>query len=123
MRESIGASERLSVTLQYCVTGDAQTTIVASYRISRSTLCRIIAETSNAIWTVIIREGFLTCPSMEKEWEEVSQSFENKWNFPHAIVALDNACNMSLFMVSSKNILFSTAILFSELLHVHLIFF
>ena len=123
MRESIGASERLSVTLRYCVTGDAQTTIVASYRTSRSTLCRIIAETSNAIWTVIIREGFLTCPSMEKEQEEVSQSFENKWNFPHARVALDNACNMSLFMVSSKNILFSTAILFSELLHVHLIFF
>ena len=96
MRESIGASARLSVTLQYCVTGDAQTTIVASYRISRS---------------------------MEKEWQEVPQSFENKWNFPHAIVALDNACNMSLFMVSSKNILFSTAILFSELLLVHLIFF
>ena len=34
MRESIGASERLSVTLRYCVTGDAQTTIAASYRIS-----------------------------------------------------------------------------------------
>ena len=37
MRESIGASERLAVTFPYCVTGDAQTTIAASYRIRRST--------------------------------------------------------------------------------------
>ena len=37
MREWICASERLAVTLGYCVTGDAQTTIAASYRIRRST--------------------------------------------------------------------------------------
>ena len=48
MRESIGASERLAVTLRYWVTGDAQTTIAASYRISRSTVCRIITETCDA---------------------------------------------------------------------------
>ena len=36
-----------------------------------------------------MREGFLTCPSNEKEWKEISQSFENKWNFPHVIGALD----------------------------------
>ena len=52
-------------------------------------MCRILTETSNAIWTVLMREGFLTCPSMEEEWKEISQSFENKWNFPHVIGALD----------------------------------
>ena len=26
---------------------------------------------------------------MEKEWKEIAQSFENKWNFPHVIGALD----------------------------------
>ena len=36
MRESIGASERLPVTLRYCVTGNAQTTIAGSYKISQS---------------------------------------------------------------------------------------
>ena len=35
-----------------------------------------------------MREGFLTCPSEEEEWKEKSQSFENKWNFPHVIGAL-----------------------------------
>ena len=50
---------------------------------------RILTETSNAIWTVLIREGFLTCPSMEEDWKKISQSFENKWNFPNAIGAID----------------------------------
>ena len=89
MRESIGASERLAVTLRYCVTADAQTTIAAIYRISRSTVCRIITETYDAIWTVLMREGFLTCPSKEEEWKEKSQSFENKWNFSQVIGALN----------------------------------
>ena len=52
MKESIGASERLSVTLRYCVTGDAQTTIAASYRISRSTVCRIITDCYGQLWTI-----------------------------------------------------------------------
>ena len=34
MRESIGASERLAVTLRYCITGDAKTTIAAGYKIN-----------------------------------------------------------------------------------------
>ena len=89
MRESIGATERLVATLRYCVTGDARTTTAASYRISRSTVCRIITETCDAIWTVLMREGFLTCLSKEKEWKEISQSFESKWNFLHFIGALD----------------------------------
>ena len=63
MRESLGASERLAVTLRYCVTGDAQTAITASYRISRSTVCRIIIETCDAIWTVLMSECFSPCPS------------------------------------------------------------
>ena len=61
MRDSRGASDRLAVTLRYCITGDAYTTIVVSYRRRRSTVCRLITETCDAIWTVFMREGFLTC--------------------------------------------------------------
>ena len=61
MRESIGASERL-VSAVLC-NWRCTTTIAASYRIIRSTVCRIITETCDAIWTVLMRESFLTCPS------------------------------------------------------------
>ena len=37
-----------------------------------------------------MREGFLTCPSRDEEWKEISQSFESKWIFfPHVIGAPD----------------------------------
>ena len=68
IRESISAKERNAVTFWYCVTENAQVTIASSYRISRSTVCRIITETSDAIWTVFMRE----------KWKEISHSFENK---------------------------------------------
>ena len=45
-RESIGAEERLCATFRYLVTGDAQTTIATSYRISPTSIGRIIKETT-----------------------------------------------------------------------------
>ena len=59
MRQPIEASERLCVTLRYCVTGDSHVTIAASYRISPSCVGKIIAETCQAIWSVICKEVFL----------------------------------------------------------------
>ena len=74
--ESIATSERLLVTLLYCATGDAQKTIAAKYIISQSTMCRIITETRDAIWTVLKRKEFLTCPFMEEEWKGISQGLD-----------------------------------------------
>ena len=45
IREPIGAAETLCVTLQFLVTGDAQTTIASSYQISPTSIGRIIKET------------------------------------------------------------------------------
>ena len=42
MRDPIGPSERLPVTLRYLVTRDAQCTIAASYRISPTTIGRVL---------------------------------------------------------------------------------
>ena len=46
-REPICPSERLSIALRYLFTGDAQTTIAASFRVSPSSIGRIIYETTN----------------------------------------------------------------------------
>ena len=47
-REPIGPSERLCVTLHYLVTGDAQSTISLSYHISKTSVGRIVKETTDA---------------------------------------------------------------------------
>ena len=45
MREPISVDQRLYVTLRYLVTGDANVTIAASYRMSQTTVGRIVKET------------------------------------------------------------------------------
>ena len=52
-REAIGPGERLSVTLRYLVTGDAFSTIAANYRLSDTTVGRIVKETCSALWDVL----------------------------------------------------------------------
>ena len=37
----------------------------------------------------MLREKFLDSPSTVAEWKAISQEFELKWNFPHAVGALD----------------------------------
>ena len=32
---------------------------------------------------------FLKVPSTDAEWLEISKKFEEKWNFPHALGAID----------------------------------
>ena len=57
-REPIGPEQRLCVTLRYLVTGDAYVTIAASYRISPTSVGRIIKETTGGIWDVLLEKGF-----------------------------------------------------------------
>ena len=88
-REAISPEERLCITLRYLVTGDAQITIAASYRVSPTTVGRIISETCEAIWLVLIREGCLKAPSTPEEWDNIAYIFENEWNFPNCLGAID----------------------------------
>ena len=88
-REAIEPGERLSVTLRYLVTGDAQTTIAASYRMSKTSVSRIIKETTNVIWDVLMEAGYLKVPQNENDWREVAEEFEVKWNFPNCVGAID----------------------------------
>ena len=82
-REPIGPEERLFVTLRYLVTGDAFTTIGHSYRISDTSVGRIVKETCKILWDRLLFEGFLKCPTTEEEWKETADEFNKYWNFPN----------------------------------------
>ena len=88
-REPISASERLCVTLRYLVTGDAQTTISASYRISKTSISRIVRETSEALWEALSSQGYLKVPGSEAGWIAIADQFESRWNFGNYIGEID----------------------------------
>ena len=78
-REPIGPQERLCVTLRYLVTGDSQSTIASIYRISKTSISRIILDTCEALWKVLLYIGFLDHPSTAEQWRKVADAFERHW--------------------------------------------
>ena len=89
MRDPISPSERLTVTLRYLVTGDAQVTIAASYRMSPTTVGRIIKETCQVIWEEMLSNDYLAVPSTINAWKTIGLDFEKRWNFPNVLGAID----------------------------------
>ena len=67
-REPISAEIRLAVTLRYLASGESQQLLSWSYRIGRSTVSKIIRETSKAIWD-ILSPVYLKSPSSESRME------------------------------------------------------
>ena len=78
-RKCIGPSECLCVTLRYLTTGDSQTTIAINYRISPSSVGRIIYETCLALWQVL--EKYLQCHESDSDWKKIANEFN--LIFPH----------------------------------------
>ena len=88
-RQPIRPPERLCVTLRFLVTGDSFNTIAASYRMSETAVGRVVKETCNVLWMALKREGFLNVPQACDQWKELSKGFENRWNFPNCVGAID----------------------------------
>ncbi len=89
MREPISADQRLVVTLRYLATGDSHATIAASYRMSATTVGRIISETCTVLWDRLKEAGFISNPSTATAWKKIANEFESRWNFPNALGAID----------------------------------
>ena len=79
MRQAIPPDKRLCVTLRYLFTGDAHTTIAASYRISPTTVGRIIEETCSVLWHTLSEQGYLHVPSDINDWRKIPMEFEQRW--------------------------------------------
>lgn len=88
MRSSVSAGERLTVRICYLVICDSMQTISLSYRLGHSTVCKIISSTCAAIWEALFLE-YLCTPKSSDGWKRISEGFENIWNFPHCIGAID----------------------------------
>ena len=88
MRKAISADERLTLTLRYLASGEMQESLSFSYRISKASVCDIIYEVCLALWDVL-HETYLASPNSEQEWRHIATQFEEDWNLPHCVGAID----------------------------------
>ena len=77
-RPCISVEERMEVTLLY----------LTGYVVAVPSVSKIVAETCLAIIEVFHDEVMLT-PSTEQDWRDISQRFQERWNMPHALGAID----------------------------------
>nr|CAI5839350.1 unnamed protein product [Callosobruchus analis] len=88
MRKAISPHERLTVTLIFLATGRTYECLKYSAIISPQALGKIIPETCDAIYRVL-QKDYLKFPSSTEKWKEVADMFEDRWNFPHCLGAID----------------------------------
>lgn len=86
-REPLHPGLRLSLTLRYLASGDSMTSLHYLYRVGKSTVPKIIAETTEAIWQAL-QPQVLPPPNVQT-WAKIAEDFENKWNFPNCVGAID----------------------------------
>ena len=87
-REPLDVGLRVAITLRYLATGDTYKSIGYAFRVAPNTICDVVPETCRAIITAYADE-VLRLPKTPLEWEDVAKGFEDRWNFPHAIGAID----------------------------------
>lgn len=88
MRNAISAGERLALTLHYLATGQSFRSLQFIFRIPQNTISEIIPPVLDAIWSVL-KDEYVRTPSTVEEWLEVAEGFEQQWNFPHCLGAVD----------------------------------
>ena len=87
-RKPISPEERLVITLRYLATGDSQQSQSFNFRVGRSTVCGIIKETCAAIW-LALKDTYLKFPEKEEDWSQIQKEFQQEWDFPHCLGAVD----------------------------------
>ena len=88
MREAITAEERLVITLRYLSVGMSQQTLCYNFRVGRTTVSNILREVCIALYDVLC-PIYVRPPSTENEWRHIANIFEQLWDLPHCIGAID----------------------------------
>ena len=87
-RSPIGPDTRLAITLRYLALGDCFRTLSQEFRVGLSTSRAIVKETCKVI-IKCLGQTYLRTPNTRQEWLNIAQKFNEKWNFPHCLGAID----------------------------------
>ena len=76
------------MTLRHLATGHSYSSMKFNFRVPHNTMSLIIREVCTAI-VAELKEEVISCPTTPEEWKSIAKQFEERWNVPHAVGALD----------------------------------
>ena len=79
---------RLAITLRFLATGDSYVSLGLLFRVHRTTIGKIIYETCEAIIRAYLKET-IKMPTTPEGWKDIARGFSVRWNFEHALGAID----------------------------------
>ena len=84
----VESDERLALTLHYLATGESFQSLSFQYRISMSAISHIVKGCFKAV-VERLTPDFIKVPATKAKWLNVSERFEDRWNYPHVLGAID----------------------------------
>ena len=87
-RRALPPRLKIAITLTYLGSGHRYKTLMRCFRVPSNTISLIITEVCQAIIDEY-RDEMIQCPSTSEEWKEKAEEFGVRWNFGHALGALD----------------------------------
>ncbi len=94
-RRALPVGLKLGLTLRYLATGIEFTEMHNAWRVGLSTVGKVVMEVCEAIIAEFQAE-VLVAPRNAEEWRAVARRFEERWNLPHCLGALDGKhCKIS----------------------------
>ncbi|XP_072006661.1 uncharacterized protein [Engystomops pustulosus] len=87
MRQAIAPEERLLITLRFLATGESYSSLHYLFLVGRSTICKIVKETSVALWD-ILQPIVMPIPNQDF-LKKIAHDFYVSTKFPNCIGAID----------------------------------
>ena len=88
MRDPVSPGVKFAVTLRHLTTGESYSTLQYTFRVASATIEKFVPEVCDAI-TRAYQDQLMQCPTLPVDWLLVKSIFHWRWNFPHALGALD----------------------------------
>ena len=86
--KSLTPGLKLAITLRFLAIGNSYKSLQFRYRVAHNSICKFIQAVCQAIIDELSDE-VLMCPNTPEEWKNIAQMFNNRWNFPHCVGAID----------------------------------
>ncbi|XP_063442822.1 putative nuclease HARBI1 [Mytilus trossulus] len=87
LRKALEPGLKLAVTIRHLSSGDKYPTLQYDFRVARNTISMFVPEVCQAIVDEYKVEA-ISCPTTQREWRDIAEEFQRKWNVPHACGAL-----------------------------------